>query len=104
MSEESGDKSTAGITTPLGSLNFSGKRMAEFISVLLLCMFGVLSYAFYTHNKDSDSNAKQLTEAIKDLASANLLQVKEQRVMNCLLTLPQNDRQTQLANCERIAR
>ena len=104
MPEENGSDSKAGITTPLGSLNFSGKRMAEFISVLLLCMFGVLSYAFWTHNKESDSHASALTSAIKDLASANLLQVREQRVMNCLLTIDQKDRQNQLANCERVAR
>ena len=104
MPEENGGETKVTIPTPWGPGSFSGKRMAEFISVLLLCMFGVLSYAFYAHNKDSDSNAKELSQAIRDLASTNVLQVREQRVMNCLLTIDQKDRQNQLSNCERIAR
>ena len=104
MPEENNSDSKAGITTPLGSLNFSGKRMAEFISVLLLCMLGVLSYAFWAHGTATDANDKELAAAIKDLANSNLLSVKEQRVMNCLLTVEQKDRQNQLTNCERIAR
>ena len=104
MPEENGSDSKAGITTPLGSLSFSGKRMAEFISVLLLCLMGVLSYAFWTHTKDTDSSTQALASAIKDLANTNVLQVREQRVMNCLLTIDQKDRQNQLSNCERIAK
>ena len=104
MSEENEDTSKAGITTPLGSLSFSGKRMAEFISVIILCLFGVMTYAFYEHNKDTSKVGSELSQAIKELAASNLLAVREQRVMNCLLTLDQKDRQNQLSNCERIAK
>ena len=104
MPDENGETSKAGITTPLGSLSFSGKRMAEFISVILLCLFGVMTYAFWEHNKDTSVIGKELAGAIKELAASNLLTVKEQRVMNCLLTIDQKDRQNQLSNCERIAK
>ena len=104
MPEENEDTSKAGITTPLGSLSFSGKKMAEFISVILLCLFGVMTYAFFEHNGNTTTTGKELTIAIKELATANLAQVREQRVMNCLLTIDQKDRQNQLSNCERIAK
>ncbi len=103
MPEENGD-SKAGITTPLGSLSFSGKRMAEFISVILLALFGVMAYAFWEHKTDTLEFRNAFVTLIKDSTQVQKEQVIAQRVMNCLLTVNQNDRQSQLANCERIAR
>ena len=103
MSEENGD-SKATLPTPWGPASFSGKKMAEFISILLLCMFGILSYAFWEHTRDADKNNTLIAVAIKEIASSNLQLVREQRVTNCLISLEPKDRQGQLATCERIAK
>ena len=103
MSEENGT-STTSVTTPVGSFSFSGKRMAEFISVLLLCLMGVLSYAFWTHSTDDKDQKGQLISVLKEINAGNMAVVKEQRIMNCILTLRQEDRRTALQDCERIAR
>lgn len=98
------NNSSAGIETPIGKVNFSGKRTAEFIAILSLTLLGVLAYGFWDHKNDSKDNQKELTSAIKELAAANIQQVKEQRVMNCLLASRQEDRRTMLPECERISR
>ena len=104
MSEENNETSKSEIKTPLGSLSFSGKRMAEFISVLLLCLMAVLAYAFWNHSVNVETHGNQLIGVLKELHSGNMASVKEQRVMNCLLTIKQDDRRSALADCERIAR
>jgi len=102
MAEET--NSTASITTPAGSFSFSGKRMAEFISVILLCLFGIMAYAFWEHKTDARELQSAFLSAIRESTQVQKEQVVAQRVMNCLLTIDQKDRQNQLANCERIAR
>ena len=99
MSEENG-------TTSLKTKWFeiSGKKTAEIISILLLCLFGVLSYAFWTHTTVSDKHGSELLVVLKEIHTGNMAAVREQRVMNCLLTIKQDDRRTALADCERIAR
>lgn len=104
MSEENNETTKSEIKTPLGSMSFSGKRMAEFISVILLCLMGILSYAFWTHLTIQDDQGKNLVMVLKEISAGNNAVVREQRVMNCILTMKQEERRTALADCERIAR
>ena len=104
MAEEANETTTSTVTTPMGSFSFSGKRMAEFISVILLCLFGVMAYAFWEHKSDTTEFRNAFVTVIRESTQVQKEQVVAQRVMNCLLTTEQKDRQAQLANCERIAR
>ena len=110
MSEDNG---TTTIETKWGKI--TGKRTSEIIAIFSLCIMAVGSYAFYKHEESTKEDNKQFREVVKEgnselskamnnLATATQGQVKEQRVMNCMLAVPQNDRRQMLAECERIAR
>lgn len=101
MSEE---QSEGSITTPLGSVNFKGKRTAEIISILCLALMFLLSYVVYEHKTDTKDMGNQFISAVKELTVATRDNVQAQRVMNCLLTLDQKDRREALATCERLAK
>ena len=110
MSEDNG---TTTIETKWGKI--SGRKTSELIAVLSLCALAVVGYGFHKHEESTKDDNKQfrevitknnsdLTGALKDLAVATQGQVKEQRVMNCMLAIPQSDRRQMLAECERIAK
>ena len=110
MSEDNG---TTTIETKWGKI--TGRKTSELIAVLSLCALAVVGYAFHKHEESTKDDNKQFREAItkgnsdlsgalKDLANATQGQVKEQRVMNCMLAIPQADRRQMLAECERIAK
>ena len=103
MPEENGTSSSE-IKTPIGSVSFSGKRMAEFISVILLTLFGVLAYAFWEHKTDTLEFRNAFVTLIKESTQVQREQVVAQRIMNCLLATEQKDRKEQLSTCERIAK
>ena len=115
MSEENGDNvdSSTTIETKWGKI--SGKRTSEIIAIFSLCIMAVGAYAFYKHEESTKEDNKQFREVVKEgnsdlaramnnLATATQGQVREQRVMNCLLTVNQGDRRQALAECERVAR
>ena len=68
MADDNGTIETA-INTPLGGLSYKGKRMAELIAVLSLCMLLLLAYVWWEHKQDTRDGQIQLTTAIKDMAS-----------------------------------
>lgn len=101
MSEEN---SEAGITTPLGSASFKGKKTAEFIAIFCLFLLGLFGYILWEHKADARTAALelaqrdgQLSQAIREMASSN-------RVLACLMATKQEEREAKLAQCERIAR
>lgn len=101
MNEENNTGSESGITTPLGSLNFKGKKAAEFISIVLLALFAVLAYAFWEHKTDQKAADTNITAAMKDNASAT-------RLMACLISLPQDERKREFTQdssfCKQMSR
>lgn len=103
MSEENGTTSSE-IKTPIGSLSFSGKRVAEFIAILSLSLMGVLAYAFYEHKQDAKLVGSEMVMAVKEMTKAQQDSAIQQRITNCIISLPQDRRETALATCERIAR
>ena len=114
MSEDNGSQdSSTTIETKWGKI--SGKRTSEIIAIFSLCIMAVGAYAFYKHEESTKEDNKEFRDVIakgysdlavsmREIATSNQGQVREARVMNCLLTLDQKDRQAQLSTCERIAR
>ena len=101
MSEDNGNGTT---TLKTKWFELTGRRTSEIITVISLVSVSVLGYAFYQHEKGSEQRDNQFIAAMKDFTIATKEGVQAQRVMNCLLTLDQKDRQAQLSTCERIAR
>lgn len=79
------DKTSVNIPTPLGPVSFNGKRTAEFISVLLAVGVGIMAYILWDHQRDARENAQTVQHYLKQ-------NVEAQRMMNCLLSLPQEER------------
>ena len=104
MPEEPNGTTTTEVKTPLGSFAFSGKKTAEFIAIISLCLLFVLAYVIYEHKSDAKDVQAQFVVAIKEMTAVAKEGVQVQRVMNCLISTDQKDRQSQIANCERISR
>lgn len=100
--------SEGGITTPLGSFNFKGKRMAEFIAVLAIFGVFLLGYVTWEHKEDAKGMKDAFVVGFKDMASAQREQNAIQREQLCLLSLPEHRRQQEFLNdtsfCKRLSR
>ena len=107
------------ITTPLGSVQFNGKKTAEFIAILSLGGLIFMGTILWQHKdeakaashdlreqlqRNSDSSAVQL-EALKNALHE---QARQTKLQTCILSYPQDQRQQQFDNpnsvCNRIAR
>ena len=96
MSDEQNNGS-AEIKTPLGSLSFSGKSMSNFIAILSLVVLALIGYAMWEHKGDTKSKDDALLETLQEMVQA-------QREQNCLIALPQNDRERNSEFCKRVSR
>ena len=109
MSEENGN-SAAEIKTPLFSASLKGKdiQIRDVVGLIILLVTSVTAYAVWDHKISSVSETTQLktefTTAVKEMVQVNKEIAQGQRVMNCLISADQKDREAKLAICERIAR
>lgn len=94
MSEEN---SEAGITSPIGSVSFKGKKTAEFIAIFALALMLLFGYILWEHKAEAKENGGNIANALREIAVSN-------RVLACLMATKQDDREAKLAQCERIAR
>jgi len=104
--------------------------MAEFISILLALAVGIMGYIVWDHSQDSRQAAIEFRAFLSDMSKANqqALQsvananrdavnqlvdaqrenVRVQREMNCLISLPQEERRKEFMGensfCKRISR
>ena len=92
------------ITTPIGSLSSKGKRTAEFIAILSLCLLFLLAYVLWEHKTDAKAIGIDLRDAIKEMTTAQHENTAAQRELNCLIAIPQEQREKQAEFCKRIAR
>lgn len=87
------------------SLN-TGMTIATFIVVVCAAVIGW--QMFDAHAKDAKENGTQLVAALRELAKAHRetsgAQVREQRMLNCLIVADQKDRRRAWEDCERITR
>ena len=79
----------AEIPTPLGPLKLTGKKTAEFITVILAIGVGVMSYVIWVHARDSEERDVKIERAISNSASA-------QRFFACIIAQPQEKRMQQV--------
>ena len=96
MSEENGTTSSE-IKTPLGSISFSGKRVAEFIAILSLCLLFVVAYVLWEHKMDAKSGQGDVRDVLREL----VLGIREN---NCLTTFKEEAREAKAEFCKRQAR
>lgn len=98
MSDENGNGNTSSeIKTPIGSVSFSGKKTAEFIAILSLCLLFVLAYVLWDHKVEARSNGDTLITALQAMVQA-------QREQNCLISIKQDEREQKAEFCRRISR
>ena len=97
MSEAENGASTSEIKTPLGSVSFTGKRAAEFITILSLCLLFVLAYGFWEHKMDVKAGNDVTRDVLKEL-------VMGIRESNCLTTFKEEAREAKAEFCKRVSR
>ena len=85
------------IKTPLGSVSFSGKKTAEVIAILSLCLLFLLAWVLWEHKADAKGHGDSLTSVMKDMAQAI-------REGNCINSYPEAERESKIEMCKRITR
>ena len=90
------DMSESRINTPLGSFSFKGKRMAEFIAILSLCLLFLLGYIVWEHKTDTKGQGTELAKVFREMVIA-------QRELNCLISVKQEERENKAELCRRLA-
>lgn len=104
---ENNDKTEGGIKTPLGELSFKGKKTAEFITILSLLVLAVLSTLYWNHDKNTEKSSLGTNQALTKISDAVERSTKAQRLMTCIISLPQERREQEFTQsnsfCQRMA-
>ena len=106
MSEEN-DQTESGVTTPLGSFSFKGKRTAEFITILMAFIVMGLLVLYWKHEESSKHTNEAVAKAIENTATAINAQTTAQRMTGCLIWMRRDTNTTfsaARAECEQITR
>ena len=102
------DMSEGGITTPVGSVNFKGKNIAEFIALLCLALLFLLSYVLWEHKEDAKGLRDSFVTGFKEMSTAQREQNQIMREQVCLLSLPTEKREREFMSetsfCKRLSR
>jgi len=111
--------STVSVQTPAGSVSVTSKKMAELISVALTIVVGIMGYAVWDHAQDSKQTIGEFKDFLREMSTNNLkameklsesqnLSTEAQREMNCLISLPQDERRKEFLGentfCKRMSR
>ena len=113
MSEENGNGADVEATIAGQQVrvrNIKSLNTLATVSTLIvsICGFTIGWFIFDAHSKDTGKKDDALIVVLKDLAKSHRdaarEQVKEQRVLNCLISTDQKDRRRAYEDCERIAR
>ena len=111
MSEEKGSDVSAEVAGQKFSIsNIKDTNTLATVATLIVsvCGFTIGWFMFDAHAKGTEKRDDALVVALKELAKSHREgsreQVKEQRVMNCLISNDQKDRRRAYDDCERIAR
>ena len=86
-------------------LRLRGSDLLTSVIGMIVCA-GITGLGFMVNNHEKNGHEQDvnLVQAMKDIATATRESNQTQRVMNCLLTIDQKDRPSQLAACERMSR
>lgn len=108
MGRDLEEASESAITTPLGSLSYKGKRMAEVISILSMCGLVLLAYILWQHKEDSKVMQAIFSQGFKEMHNSQQEQNRILREQVCLLSMPENKREREFLSenslCKRISR
>ena len=86
-------------------IKLRGSDLLTSVIGMIVCSGLVLLWFVLTdHKTDTREVSAIMVSAIKEMTAAQRDNVKEQRVMNCLLATKQDERRGALQDCERIAR
>lgn len=96
MAEETG----ADVALELGGQKVNVRNVKSLNTILTFAAFVgmvLLGYVLWEHKAEDRDFKNALVSTMKEFTIA-------QRVTNCLMATPQNDREAKLPTCERIAR
>jgi hypothetical protein len=100
--ENGNGNGTVEIKTPLFSGRFSGKRMAEFISVLSLIALVAIGMGLWQHKEDAHASTTAQTKAFEKMIEVQEQMLQAQREQNCLIAMKPENRSIDF--CKRIVR
>lgn len=101
MSEENGDTK---LDVSKSGISISGKKTAELITILSLVVTAILAFGLWAHDKSTASSAENLHQILKESNETQKAMLQAQREQNCLISLPQGQRENQAQFCKQISR
>ena len=79
-------------------------RGSDALTTLGIAIVVLVGYMVWEHKEDAKLTQSTFIMAVKEMTNAQKDSVQAQRVMNCLIALPQDRRENGIPTCERIAR
>ena len=92
MDDKEESNNLLAVKTSVGSVTWSGKKVAELITILLLLVVGVMTYALWEHKKESKVFSEQYIAAMKAISTSIERSAVSQREFSCLISREQSDR------------
>ena len=93
------------VETALGKFKARGSDfIASATLIVSICGFTIGWFLWDSHRMEAKENGASMVVALKEFTQSQKESVKEQRVLNCLISTDQKDRRRAYDECERIAR
>ena len=93
------------VETALGKFKARGSDfIASATLIVSICGFTIGWFLWDSHRMEAKENGGAMVAALKEFTLSQKESVKEQRVLNCLISTDQKDRRRAFDECERIAR
>lgn len=97
-----------GDTTQEIELDASAKKLkirgSDFLTIIGVAVGVLMVYMLHEHKGEAKDTAAQTHAIFKEFVSSQKEMVQEQRVQNCLIALPQEQRELKSEFCKRLAR
>lgn len=87
---------------PFGRIRFAGKDIHLFVSLVGTFCAVLTVWIIYQHTEDAKEAQRNFSQAVKEQTLAVREQTVVQREQNCLISMPQNQRDPEF--CRRISR
>ena len=105
MSEEMQGNQEVEIAAGDKKLKLRGSDLLTSVIGMIVCSgLALLGYVLWDHKSDAKESSGTVVTAIKEMTQAAKDGVQAQRVMNCLISTDQKDREAKLPMCERLAK
>ena len=79
-------------------------RGSDWLSMIGVAVGVLMVYMLFEHKGEAKESAAQTQAVFKEFVNSQKEMVQEQRVQNCLIALPQDQRERQVEFCKRLAR